>query len=82
MATITKTLYDTDFVEWTAQTADLLRQGRFDEVDLEHVVEEIEDMGKRDFRSARSQLRRMLLHLIKTEDSAGARWNKLARDNY
>jgi hypothetical protein len=65
MATITKTLYDADFVEWTAHTAELLRQGKFDEIDLEHVVEEIEDMGKRDFRAARSQLRRMLMHLIK-----------------
>jgi hypothetical protein len=67
MATITKTLYDTDFAEWTAHTAELLRQGKFDEIDLEHVVEEIEDMGKRDFRAARSQLRRMLMHLIKQQ---------------
>jgi len=77
MATITKTLYDTDFVEWTAHTADLLRQGRFDEVDLEHVVEEIEDMGKRDFSAARSQLRRMLVHLIKQKiqpERDGASW--------
>ena len=65
MATITKILYDTDFVEWTANTAELLRQGRFDEIDLEHVAEEIEDMGKRDFKAARSQLLRMLVHLIK-----------------
>jgi hypothetical protein len=65
MATITKTLYDTDFAEWTAHTAELLRQGKFDEVDLEHVAEEIEDMGKRDFRAVESQLRRMLVHLIK-----------------
>jgi hypothetical protein len=65
MATITKTLYDTDFAEWTAQTADLLRQGRFDELDLEHVAEEIEDLGKRNFNGARSQLLRMVMHLIK-----------------
>jgi len=77
MATITKTLYDTDFVEWTAHTAELLRQGKFDEVDLEHVVEEIEDMGKRDFKAARSQLRRMLVHLIKQKiqpERDGASW--------
>jgi hypothetical protein len=64
MATITKTLYDTDFAEWTAHTAELLRQGKFDEVDLEHVVEEIEALGKRDFRGARSQLLRLLMHVI------------------
>src|ERR1700722_19371875 len=65
MATITKTLYDTDFAERTTQTAGLLREGRFDEVDLKHVVEEIEDSGKSNFNAARSQLHRMLKHLIK-----------------
>jgi hypothetical protein len=65
MATITKALYDTDFVEWTAHNAELLRQGRFDEVDLEHVAEEIEDLGKSNFNAVRPQLHRMLTHLIK-----------------
>jgi hypothetical protein len=48
MATTTKSLYDTDFVEWTARTAELLREGRFDEVDLEHLAEEVEDLGRSD----------------------------------
>jgi hypothetical protein len=77
MATITKALYDTDFVEWTAQNAELLRQGRFDEVDLEHVAEEIEDLGKRDLLAVRSQLRRMLMHSIKQKiqpERDGASW--------
>ncbi len=77
MATVTNTLYDTDFVEWTAHTAELLRQRRFGEVDLEHVIEEIEDMGKRDFRSAQSELRRMLMHLIKHKiqpERGGTSW--------
>jgi hypothetical protein len=65
MATTVKSLYDTDFQDWTAQTAELLRRGRFHEVDLEHVAEEIEDLGKRDWKAVRSQLRRMLMHLIK-----------------
>ena len=46
MATISKALYDTDFVEWTAHNAELLRHGRFEELDLEHVAEEIEDFRK------------------------------------
>jgi len=77
MATISKTLYDTDFVEWTAQTAELLRQGRFDEVDLEHVVEEIEDLGISNLKAAQSQLLRMLMHLIKQKiqpERDGASW--------
>jgi hypothetical protein len=40
MAVIAKTLYGTDFAEWAAQTAELLRQRRFDEIDVENVAEE------------------------------------------
>ena len=65
MATVTKTLYDADFALWAEETAKLLREGRFDEVDLEHVVEEIEDLSKSERRAVRSQLKRMLMHLIK-----------------
>jgi len=71
------TLYDTDFVEWTERMAALLRERRFDEVDLEHVVEEIEDLGKSDRTAMRSQLRRMLMHLVKQRiqpERAGAGW--------
>ena len=60
-----KTLYDTDFAEWTARMAELLRAGRMGEVDLEHVAEEIEDLGKRDRWAVHSQMLRLLLHQIK-----------------
>jgi uncharacterized protein YaaN involved in tellurite resistance len=64
MGVTTKTLYDTDFVEWTAQTAELLRAGRLDQADLEHAAEEIADLGKRERSAVASQLHRMLMHLI------------------
>jgi hypothetical protein len=59
------TLYDRDFFEWTAQVARLLREGRFTEVDVEHLAEEIEDVGKRDKRGVEGHLRIVLLHLLK-----------------
>jgi hypothetical protein len=65
MGATAKTLYDTDFVEWSARTAELVRAGRLDEVDLAHVAEEIEDLGKRDRWAVQSQMRRLLLHQIK-----------------
>jgi Domain of unknown function DUF29 len=34
-------------------------------LDLEHLAEEIESLGKRDRRTLESQLRRLLLHLLK-----------------
>jgi type II secretory pathway component PulM len=58
-------LYDEDFAIWTTETARLLRAGRFDEVDIEHVADEIEDMGKRDKRELHSRLTVLILHLLK-----------------
>lgn len=57
--------YDVDFYRWTQQTADLINQRRFHEVDLEHVAAEIADMGKRDLRELRSRVIVLLMHLLK-----------------
>jgi hypothetical protein len=58
-------LYDEDFALWTAEAARLLREGRFAEIDVEHVAQEIEDMGKRDYREVLSRLVLILQHLLK-----------------
>jgi hypothetical protein len=59
--------YDADFFQWTQATAEMIRRGRLAEVDLEHVAEEIEDMGKRDRREVRSRLIVLVMHLLKWE---------------
>ena len=59
--------YSVDFDKWTAQTAQLLREKRWAEIDTERLVEEIEDLGKRDRRAVMSQLIRLLMHLLKWE---------------
>src|SRR5436309_2144894 len=58
-------LYDEDFVLWTAETARLLREGRFSDIDIEHVAEEIEDTGKNHHREMISRLRVIIQHLLK-----------------
>jgi len=58
-------LYDHDFFEWTRCNAALLRAGRLSEADLEHIAEEIEDMGKRDYRELLNRLEVLLGHLLK-----------------
>lgn len=58
-------LYDEDFLAWTEQTAALLRRSRFAAIDIDHLAEEVEDMGKRDLREAKSRLRVLLVHLLK-----------------
>jgi hypothetical protein len=60
-----KELYDRDFFEWTRCNAALLRAGRFTDADVEHIAEEIEDMGKRDRRELGSRLEVLITHLLK-----------------
>ncbi|MBV9743625.1 MAG: DUF29 domain-containing protein [Acidobacteriia bacterium] len=59
------TLYDRDFYAWTQQTGGMLRRGCFDQVDMEHVAEEIEDMGNEKKHTLKSQTRRLILHLLR-----------------
>jgi Domain of unknown function DUF29 len=76
---MTQDLYDRDFVEWAAQTAELLRQGRVDQVDLEQVAEEIEDLGKSDLAAVEAYLQLMLMHLVKRRiqpERAGSNWQR------
>ena len=40
-------LYEADFYGWTQDTADRLRRNDFSQIDLAALVEEVEDMGKR-----------------------------------
>jgi hypothetical protein len=61
----TAALYDQDFFEWTARNAELLRQGCVHEADLEHLAEEIEDLGKRDKNEVISRLVVLVMHLLK-----------------
>lgn len=79
MGAVTKTLYETDFVEWTERTAALLRAGRFDEADLEHAAEEIEDLGRSERSTVVSQLKRMIKHLLKQRiqpERDGTSWRR------
>jgi hypothetical protein len=57
--------YLADFSRWISQTAQLLREQRWHEIDLPHLIEEIEDLGKSERRGIASQLTRLLLHLLK-----------------
>jgi hypothetical protein len=58
-------LYDRDFFEWTVRNAELLRQGCVAEADLEHIAEEIEDLGTRYRHEVKSRLVVLVKHLLK-----------------
>lgn len=62
--------YDRDVYAWALEQARLIRERRFDELDIPNVAEEIESVG----RAARSELRSRLFtlveHLLKLEASS------------
>jgi hypothetical protein len=59
------TLYQQDFSLWAQKTAQLLREGRFSEIDLETLAQEVEDLGKSERRAIASYLTVLLTHLLK-----------------
>ncbi|MBF0338846.1 MAG: DUF29 domain-containing protein [Nitrospirae bacterium] len=60
-----RALYEVDFYQWAFHNADLLRQGRFAEIDLENIIEELESMARRDRRELLSRLKVLIMHLLK-----------------
>ena len=57
--------YLADFNAWIDQTTQLLRDRHWHEIDVEHLIEEVESLGKSERRGIASQLTRLLLHLLK-----------------
>jgi hypothetical protein len=68
-------LYERDFCRWLEQQAALLRQGRFDELDLANLIEEIEAMARRDRKAIKSNLVVLLTHLLKRQFQPDQRSN-------
>jgi hypothetical protein len=57
--------YDTDFYAWTQVQAAALRAKHLAALDIEHLAEEVEDLGRAVRKGIGSQLERLLLHLLK-----------------
>lgn len=64
-ATNTTDLYDRDYYLWLSHTANLISEGKFNEIDAANLIEEIEDMGRSEKRGIESNLVVVLLHLLK-----------------
>ncbi|HWB47626.1 MAG TPA: DUF29 domain-containing protein [Stellaceae bacterium] len=68
-----KALYDEDFVAWSKDQAEALRAearaGSNQKLDWENLAEEIESLGKSQRHELRSQVRRVIEHLLKLECS-------------
>jgi hypothetical protein len=57
--------YDEDFYGWAMAEANLLRQHKWNELDIEHLAEELESMGASEKREIRSRMKQLLKHLLK-----------------
>ena len=64
-------LYDQDFYLWTqAQAAALRAHGReLDNLDYDHIAEELEDLGSSQRQKAESLIRQIIAHLFKLSAS-------------
>jgi hypothetical protein len=63
--------YEQDLALWYARQADLLRERRFDQLDLENLIEELEVAKKNLERELNSRLRVLLMHLLKCQFQHG-----------
>jgi len=59
-----KQLYETDDHLWLQETIKLLQTNRFDELDLENLIEELEDLGRSDKNKVVSLLEQIIRHLL------------------
>jgi hypothetical protein len=63
-------LYDTDFYAWVQDQAALLAARRFEELDLPHLVEELQLMGNSERGELANRLSVLLAHLLKLQIAA------------
>jgi hypothetical protein len=60
-----ESLYESDFNLWLETHTNLLKQKQFIQMDIEHLIEEIEDMGNNRKDALESNLMRVFQHLLK-----------------
>lgn len=62
-----KKSYEKDYYKWTLQQADLLKKGKFEKLDVAHLVDEIESLGKSERSKLESFLTILLIHMLKVK---------------
>jgi hypothetical protein len=75
--------YETDVIAWSQEQARLLRARQFDQLDIEHIADEVEDVGKSEQRELASRMAILIAHLLKWQLQAGRRgasWQRTIRE--
>ncbi|WP_192483186.1 MULTISPECIES: DUF29 domain-containing protein [Cysteiniphilum] len=60
-----QSLYSKDFHAWTVETIRLLKNRAFDQLDTEHLMEELEGMSAKERQELRNRLAVLIMHLLK-----------------
>jgi len=63
----TQNLYDQDFYGWIYHNIELVRAGKWEEIDKALLIEELESMAKRDRHELINHLVILIAHLLKLE---------------
>jgi len=58
-------LYDRDFYLWIQETARLVREGKFSELDIENLVDEVESLGRWEKREVDESFLAVIRYLLK-----------------
>jgi hypothetical protein len=78
-------LYATDFYVWAEQQAALLRARRFDGLDLDHLIEEVEGLADAKRSAVLNNARVIMEHLLKLEHSPATdprnKWRATVREH-
>jgi hypothetical protein len=64
-------LHDTDLLRWSEEQSSILRSRDFQNLDIDHIIEEIEAVGKSDQHALYSYLVVLLTHFLKKEYQPG-----------
>ena len=75
--------YENDILIWSREQAQFLRTGHFNQLDLEHLADEIEDVGKSEQRELANRMAVLLAHLLKwayQPERRGASWEITIRN--
>jgi len=76
------TLYESDFLRWIDRQAAALRDRRWDDLDVEHLAEEVEALGKSERRELRNRLEVIARHLVKlSAQKERAGWRATIREH-
>ncbi len=68
-------LYDQDFNLWLAETVRSLKEEKLSEIDYGNLIEELETMGRSEKNALKSNLKILLMHLLKYQFQPKKRTN-------